>query len=488
MREVMRRCGRADSLVVVGLVRGAAVADFGRTVLPEVCSRGRRIGEKGLVGVAAASACAGQVRGQGSAGLADVLVLRIRASDGKVVWVRRTGLAEREESVTDVALDARGDAYILGAFSPQAAGLGQGAAAAGDDGSGSDVFGMAAARRLRSVGCDADAHGYPRCTLRSHSPTDDGSRGPTTAFLVKMAGDSRLLSEGSAGREGTLSVWGHVISQPAASTIGFDSSLPRVPLADAYKSLVLEVVGGSGKGYVGTILSYDSSSHQVEVQPPLASADILDGSSRLRIVLRLSGKVSEAGTSRHAVRMDGSLFPGSDDLYVGMLLRIRSGPGAGYQGIIGSYDAATRTASDFDPPTLPATPTAASTWQIIPEAPFTSRNTRASCSLPNDVGCGSHGVVWARTLASARRGWACLDVGCGFDTRADDARSSGKALVVRGGAGGDVGSADGVVEMLVGGSLRGFDKSAFVVEGLDEVGVHSSDPSQDDQFLISLVG
>jgi hypothetical protein len=320
VKDVMRQAAAVGSVIMVGEVRGAAVADFGRTIYPDKCSHGRRIGEKGLVGAAAASACAGQVRGQGSAGKSDVLVVRIRAADGQVVWVRRTGLVEREESVTSVAVDGRGDAYILGAFAPQAAGLAQGP---GDDGSGSDVFGMAAARRIRAVGCDADPQGYPRCTLRAHSPSDDGSRGTTTAFLVKMAGESGALAEGSAGREGSLSLWGHVLSQPTTASIRFDSGLPHVSITDAYKGLVLEVVAGSGKGYVGKILSYDASTHDVSVTPPLAAANVLDGSSRVRIVLLLSGKVSEAGSSRHQVRMDSSLFPGSDGLYVGMLFRIR---------------------------------------------------------------------------------------------------------------------------------------------------------------------
>ena len=424
--EVMRRAAAVDSVVVVGEVRGAALSDWGRTVLPLSCSQGRRVGEKGLTGAAVASACGGQVRGQGFTNKEDVLVVRLRASDGRVMWVRRTGLAERQESVAAVALDSRGDAYVLGAFAPQAAGLAQGQEDAGGGSTGSDVFGLAAARRSRAVGCDADRRrdkvGLPLCTMRAHSPSDDGLRGPTTGFLMKMAGDARLLAEGSAGREGTLSLWGHVLSHPSDSVVGFDSVLPRVHLDDAYAGLVLEIVGGSGQGYQGKVLHYNASTHQVAVSPPLSAAGLLDGSSHVRVVLPLTGKVSESGSTRRHVKMDGNLFMGTDNLYAGMLFRIRSGPGAGYEGIIGSYNAATRTASDFDPPALPAAPTADSVWQILPSAPFTSRNSLASCSRPNDVACGSEGVIWARTL-----GYAQPTIR-GFDM---DARSDGIALAAR---------------------------------------------------------
>jgi hypothetical protein len=425
--EVMRRVAAVDSVVVAGEVRGAALADWGRTVLPLTCSQGRRVGEKGLTGAAAASACGGQVRGQGSTNKRDVLLVRLRASDGRVMWVRRTGLAEREESVAAVALDSRGDAYVLGAFAPQAAGLAQGEEDAEGGNTGSDVFGLAAARRSRAVGCDADRRrdkiGLPLCTMRAHSPSDDGSRGPTTGFLMKMAGDARLFSEGSAGREGTLSLWGHVLANPSASVVAFDSALPRVHLNDAYAGLVLEIVGGSGKGYLGKILHYNATTHQVIVSPPLSAAGLLDGSSYVRVVLPLSGKVSESGSTRRRVRMDGSLFIGTDNLYAGMLFRIRSGPGAGYEGIIGSYNAATRTVSDLDPLALPDAPTADSVWQILPSAPFTARNSLASCSLPNDVACGSEGVIWARTLGYAQPS---------LSGAAADARSDGIALNARG--------------------------------------------------------
>jgi hypothetical protein len=68
----------------------------------------------------------------------------------------------------------------------------------------------------------------------------------------------------------------------------------------------------------------------------------------------------------------------------------------------------------------------------------------------------------------------------------DDARSNGKVLTARGGARGAEGG--GVVELLAVGSIRGFDKSSWVIAGLDEVGVHSADPSEDDHFVVSLVG
>ena len=423
LSEVMRRAAAVDSVVVAGEVRGATLSDWGRTVLPLTCSQGRRVGQKGLTGASLPSACGGQVRGQGLTNKEDVLVVRLRASDGRVMWVRRTGLAERQESVAAVALDSRGDAYVLGAFAPQAAGLAQGQEDAGGGSTGSDVFGLVAARRSRAVGCDADRRrdkvGLPLCTMRAHSPSDDGLRGPTTGFLMKMAGDARVLAEGSAGREGTLSLWGHVLSHPSASVVGFDSELPRVLLDDAYAGLVLEIVGGSGKGYQGKVMHYNASTHEVAVSPPLSAAGLLDGSSYVRVVLPLTGKVSESGSTRRHVKMDGSLFVGTDNLYAGMLFRIRSGPGAGYEGIIGSYNAATRTASDFDPPALPAAPTADSVWQILPSAPFTARNSLASCSRPNDVACGSEGVIWARTLGYAQPSISGVDM---------DARSDGIAL------------------------------------------------------------
>ena len=159
------------------------------------------------------------------------------------------------------------------------------------------------------------------------------------------------------------------------------------------------------------------------VSPPLSAAGLLDGSSYVRVVLPLTGKVSESGSTRRHVKMDGKLFVGTDNLYAGMLFRIRSGPGAGYEGIIGSYNAATRTASDFEPPALPAAPTADSVWQILPSAPFTARNSLASCSRPNDVACGSEGVIWARTLGYAQPSISGVDM---------DARSDGIALATLG--------------------------------------------------------
>ena len=222
---------------------------------------------------------------------------------------------------------------------------------------------------------------------------------------MKMTGDDRMLAQGSQGREGTLSLWGYVMAQPTSATLRPDSGLPHVALDDAYRGLVLEVVAGSGKGYVGTITSYNASLHEMRLSPAFESASRLDTSSRLRLVLSLSGKVSMTGTTRHSIRLDGDLFfAGSDDLYTGMLIRIREGPGAGYEGIIKKYDAASRTVSMLEPHTLPAMPTKESVWQIVPAAPFTARNHLADCSLPNDIGCGSEGVVWARTLRWALHG------------------------------------------------------------------------------------
>ena len=188
LEHVLRLAAYQDAVVLVGQVRGAALADWGRTLWPLSCSHGRSVGAKGLSGVSAASACSGQVRAQGSSGQADLVVVRVRALDGLVVWVRRTGLKDREEAVASVALDAKADVYVLGSFASQAAGLAQGQEDGAAGGSGSDVFSLVEARRGRAVGCDADrrygSKGLPLCSMRSHSPLDDGSLGPTTAFLV----------------------------------------------------------------------------------------------------------------------------------------------------------------------------------------------------------------------------------------------------------------------------------------------------------------
>ena len=126
LEHVLRLAAYQDAVVLVGQVRGAALADWGRTLWPLSCSHGRSVGAKGLSGVSAASACSGQVRAQGSSGQADLVVVRVRALDGLVVWVRRTGLKDREEAVASVALDAKADVYVLGSFASQAAGLAQG--------------------------------------------------------------------------------------------------------------------------------------------------------------------------------------------------------------------------------------------------------------------------------------------------------------------------------------------------------------------------
>lgn len=94
--EFFERARSMDLLVVGGVVRGGGLVDFGRTKFPLKCSSGRALGEKGLIGVEGSSRCSGRVRGQGVRGKGDVLVVMLEASTGEVLWIRRTGMRDRE--------------------------------------------------------------------------------------------------------------------------------------------------------------------------------------------------------------------------------------------------------------------------------------------------------------------------------------------------------------------------------------------------------
>ena len=77
---------------------------------------------------------------------------------------------------------------------------------------------------------------------------------------------------------------------------------------------------------------------------------------------------------------------GVDGMYAGMILEIVKGTGQGYRGVIGAYEASSRTASMLDPPKLLAMVDETTVYSVVPGAPFTSRNHLESCHGPNDIG------------------------------------------------------------------------------------------------------
>lgn len=454
-----------NSVVLVAEVRGNGLADFGRTLEPLACSTGKRVGEKGLGNRVhdASSPCSGTVRGQGSTGKGDVLVVKVGASSGEVTWVRRTGLTEGQERPEGVAVDERGDILVVGSFSAESEGREQGNEA---EGGGSDVFSLVAGRRPRSVGCDiervagaSESEGLPWCGLYAHARGAAGTE-PRSGFVMKMHGDASLASRVQhSGARSNLGLLGSVARQPSGAVLLLTPHLPPIPAAynaenNGYEGLLLEVVGGAGVGYIGKVAAYNASAHAVTLVPPPPA---LGPSSLLRMGLRSSGRCGSRGSSYHSVHLT-ALFAGTDQLYVGLRLHIRRGPAAGYSGIILQYDAATQTVTSLDPPTLPAIPTYDSVFELEAASPHSSRNHLSSCHLPNDVACGADGVLWARTVAYSRP-----DPSSGPSSQPRSVPSS-------------VAVADG--KMVVAGELQGFATSFFAVPAVDEVGVHASDAQQ----------
>jgi len=156
-------------------------------------------------------------------------------------------------------------------------------------------------------------------------------------------------------------------------------------------------------------------------------------------------------------------------MYVGMVLSITKGEGKGYRGVIGSYDASTRTAYHLDPPQLLAMPDENTVYSVTPGAPFTARNHLESCQRPTDVGCGADGVEWGRVVGYATGPGTGRGGGRGASSSPTCVSASGTDVAVAGGVRGFVGG------------------RRFTFQGLDPVGFTTRE-DEDDVYVVALTG
>ena len=460
-----------DMVVVAGGVSGDGMVDFGMTEQPKGCSDGGVLGAKGQGGAYVPGGCSGQVRGQGAMRKSDVLAVMLRASTGQVVWIRRTGQKDGDETVSGVAMDSRGDVYVAGWFLPSTTHQGQGGETGGG---GLDVFSLEEARRLSTAGCDADrcsleGSGRPLCTLYSHSG-DDATL--PTGFLAKMNGAGESLAADSPGKGNTptnnLEIWGGSAGQDAVDVVRLSDDFPRVT-DGGYDGLVVQVRSGSSMGFIARVLHYSAANHSVQLDASLPSLDALDSTSRITARIILTGRTSKPGSTFEKVQFGPTWFAGVDGMYVGMVLSITKGEGKGYRGVIGSYDASTRTAYHLDPPQLLAMPDENTVYSVTPGAPFTARNHLESCQRPTDVGCGADGVEWGRVVGYATGPGTGGGGGRGASSSPTCVSASGTDVAVAGGVRGFVGG------------------RRFTFQGLDPVGFTTRE-DEDDVYVVALTG
>mmetsp|Transcript_4235 Transcript_4235/g.10192 ORF Transcript_4235/g.10192 Transcript_4235/m.10192 type:complete len:2463 (-) Transcript_4235:343-7731(-) len=398
---------RGGFLYIVGTISTGTAdhrADFGVTKYPLECSNGKTVGAKaGQVTKPHDAQCAGQLQALGTTATKDIFLAKYSAKGSartdytmttygsgtqpEVQYVRRTGLAGKDDTASSVAVhDLTGAIYVTGTYLSSSASKYQGSdigeskylATTGNDGgntysasrtsgislnSGDDVFGLSTAGRVNSIGCPRqraaplDQHeerlgltGLPDCTMYSHAASD----AKPTGFIVKFNDNGDQTTRGNKNRVKYASITG---------TATADSSVS--PCAGTAET--------------------DGAQH-VLTQPSACSTHPSGCSCVTYSVSSVTSGVVDADAN--AV---GLLHK-----WNGMKIKIVSGKGAGYEGIISVYSAA---AFQFN--VIPALPTSldeTSHFTLNPWAELGQRIHKADCTGVQDQGCQAYAVEWAKSI------------------------------------------------------------------------------------------
>ena len=308
----------------------------------------------------------------------------------EVQYVRRTGLGGKDETASSIAVhDLTGAIYVTGTYLASADSKYQGsdigedrflAASASSDGgdayeaarssglslnSGDDVFGLSAAGRATSVGCPRqrtaplDQHeerlgltGLPDCTMYSHA----AATGTPTGFVVKFNDNGDETTRGNKNRKKYPSITGHAT---ADSSIADCDTRGKTAETDGEQHVLTQAA--------------DCKTHP-------------SGCSCLSLeVTSVTAGTTDAGTG-----------VGLAHTWNGMKIKIVSGAGAGYEGIISAFHAANKEWN-----TIPAIPVAldeTSKFVLNPWSELGPRIHKAACSDPLDLGCQAYAVEWAKTI------------------------------------------------------------------------------------------
>ena len=364
--------------------------DFGRTRLPLECSKGKTVGEKGAsVARGNEVPCSGQVVSQGTTASfpttpvvsSDIVVVQMLAGSGEVQTLRRTGMSDKSESVSSLAAHSlTGSVYLSGRYYATSV-QGQETSSGGDD-----VFGLNAAKRSDSVGCPRQRWdgvlamgqtGVPDCKLYSHA----ASASLGTGFVVKYT----FKGDGATGSQ-----------QQDAPPAGFlDGTSTYAPCADSPYG-----ADTNGANHVLTGAA--------------ACSTHASGCSCVKLIFksrasRTTGMYADSNVFPHG--------PGPSSKLSGHQLLVVAGKGAGYAGIISSYNL---NAGLYN--IIPSIPSSGidgtSQFQLFPQTRYTPTLHLADCRAADDEGCAAYGIEWAKSVGYAIGGGAL-----------SSAWSSGVALV-----------------------------------------------------------
>jgi hypothetical protein len=402
-------------IYIVGTIKSVTAehyADFGITKYPLECSKGKTLGQKGQdLRKLSLAPCAGKIQSQGAN--KDVFLVKFAARGtprtdwtmteyGKsnvqpsVEWIRRTGLAGKDDEATSVAVhDLTGAIYVTGTYLSsvdtkyQGSSLGENRykATAGSDGgnvyvaertagltlnNGDDVFGLKAAGRVNAVGCPmqraapSNEHeermgltGIPDCTFYSHAASVD----TPTGFVVKFNDNGDEVQRGNKNNKFQRSITGFV----QTSIAGYITSI--APCTGSGDRATHELTGGSN------------------------CATSPSGCSCL--VLQMDSKTGNSAETADA-------FSDFDTKMSGMRIRITSGKASGYDGIISAFKGASGVF--YTIPALPAMPDERSQFTLEPWNSLQPNVHLATCTTVQNslttsgMGCTAYGVEWAKTI------------------------------------------------------------------------------------------
>jgi len=422
-------------IYIVGTIKNTIAenfADFGITKYPLECSNGKTLGLKGQdLRKFGDAPCAGKLQSTGAAST-DVFLVKFSARGGPradwsmseygtasvqpaVQWIRRTGLADKDDTASAVAVhDLTGAIFVTGTYLSSFATKYQGsdigekrylAAVANDGGAayvaarastvlngGDDVFGLKAAGRVNAVGCPMqraapyDEHeermgltGIPDCTFYSHAAATTTA----TGFVVKFNDNGDEMQRGNKNSKFQKSITGYVKT------------------ADSTFATSIAPCQGTGSDPQGT----GAATHVLTGAATCATSP--RGCSCLVLATARDSQVfSKTNTSPLGATAT------TDDLSAagvgtGMRIRITSGKAAGYEGIIsqfksvGGTPAYTGAGVFYTIPALPEMPDEHSQFTLQPWNNLQPNIHLRTCTASSGMGCAAYGVEWAKTI-----GWS----------------------------------------------------------------------------------